>query len=507
MGDEKSVKKTVVLTGASGGMGGAAFEELLNRRDAYDIVLLLRPSAKNKRAFAAYEGGKGPPVGQRGVVEHDGIKIVWGDLTRYEDVLEAVNGADYVLHPAALIPPEADHKPQLADAINVGAARNLVAAIKAQPDGGDHVRFVNVSSVALYGDRRPPVHMVRVGDPIQPSVFDFYAVTKAKAERIVVESGVRYWASIRQTYIAKPDVFELLGPIMYHQPLNTHLELCTARDSGYGLVQCLECPDDFYGRIYNMGGGPDCRFVFADYLAHMMGLMGLGDRSRILERDWFALRNFHCCWFEDSHVLHDYLGHWRDTLEDHYQQVLDAAPWYVGLGKLTPKALIKRLLMKRMALAKDGPLRWVRRRNDARVAAFFGSYDAFDGISGWEAPIEGVGAEARRIDHGYDEEKPLASLTLDDMKGAAEFRGGRCLSEAVGSIAEPLRWRCAFAHEFEASPRLVLKGGHWCPECLAPPWRYDQIAEKNSFLAQVYYAHHGRGEDNVYDEDCYLDIV
>jgi len=59
-------KKRVLLTGASGSMGSEAFKELLRRKDRYDIVLLLRPSKQNKKAFANYEG-------------QEGIKIVWGD--------------------------------------------------------------------------------------------------------------------------------------------------------------------------------------------------------------------------------------------------------------------------------------------------------------------------------------------------------------------------------------------------------------------------------------------
>lgn len=51
-------KKKVLLTGASGSMGGEALKELLRRRDQYDTVLLLRPSKINKEAFAKYEDRK-----------------------------------------------------------------------------------------------------------------------------------------------------------------------------------------------------------------------------------------------------------------------------------------------------------------------------------------------------------------------------------------------------------------------------------------------------------------
>ena len=158
-------KKRVLLTGASGSMGGGAFRELLRRRDKLDIVLLLRPSPQNRKAFSQYDG-------------QNGVTIVWGDLCNPDDVVKAVTGVDHVLHPAALIAPEADDKPKQCRTINFGGTTNIVAAIKKQPDNGDHIRLVYISSVAAYGDRLPPIHWISVGDPLRPSVGDYYATTK-----------------------------------------------------------------------------------------------------------------------------------------------------------------------------------------------------------------------------------------------------------------------------------------------------------------------------------------
>jgi len=502
-----NARKRVLLTGASGSMGNAAFHELWSRRDAYDIVLLVRPSPVNKKTFAPYEGGKSTPARQKSIVEHDGLKIVWGDLTSYGDVLEAVTGVDFVLHPAAFISPAADHHPDMAEETNVGAAENLVRAIKAQPDGGDSIRLVNIASLAMYGDRLPPIHWVRCGDPLKPSVYDFYAVTKTRAERIVVESGLKWWASIRQTYIAIPDIFSLMDPILFHQPLNTCMEMVTSADAGYGLVQSLECPDDFYGRIYNMGGGPAARITFNAYVDKMMRMLGMGDFRRIMERDWFCLRNFHCNYFEDSGILNDYLGHWRQSVDDHCQQVLDQLPGYVRLGQLVPSPLIKQFLMKRMAADKNGPLGWRKHRNDGRISAFYGSYQRVEEIPGWNEPVPPTPENFDRLSHGYDDSKSDNALTLDDLRDAADFRGGACLSTSFEGMSHPLEWKCAFEHTWKASPTLVLRAGHWCPECLPPVWDYDRIAKKNPFFAQIYYPNHDRDENNTYDMHCFEDIV
>ncbi len=246
-------KERVLLTGASGSMGGEAFKELLRRKDKYTVRLLLRPSKKNKKAFNKYQG-------------QDGIEIVWGDLSKLEDVLKAVNGVEHVLHPAAFISPEADRNPRLCNQCNRVGTENVVEAIKQQPGGGDNITLAYIASIAMYGDRLPPKHWAKVGDPLKPSVGDYYSITKMGAERAVIESGLKHWAVMRQTWIAIADVLGLMDPIMFHQPPDTHIEFITGEDAGYGLVQTLECPDDFYGRVYNMSGGPSCRVVFSDYL-------------------------------------------------------------------------------------------------------------------------------------------------------------------------------------------------------------------------------------------------
>ena len=76
-----------------------------------------------------------------------------------------------------------------------------------------------------------------------------------------------------------------------------------------------------------------------------------------------------------------------------------------------------------------------------------------------------------------------------------------------GDLTTKLSWQCAFDHTFEASPTLILLGGHWCPECSPPPWNYDAIAKKNPFFAQVWYPNHDKDEDNFYDERCFEDIL
>ena len=137
-------KKTVFLTGSSGTMGWAGFKELYAKKDQFNIVVLNRGSQKNKDKFKAYENDPS-------------VKLVWGDLTNYEDVLECVTGSDFVLHVGGMVSPAADYYPVKTQKTNVTAAQNIVNAVKAQPNADD-IKVVYIGTVAETGDRNMPIH-------------------------------------------------------------------------------------------------------------------------------------------------------------------------------------------------------------------------------------------------------------------------------------------------------------------------------------------------------------
>ncbi|GAB5451422.1 MAG: NAD(P)-dependent oxidoreductase [Halioglobus sp.] len=504
-------KKTVFITGVTGSMGGAGMAELLRRRERFDIVTLVRPSPVNRKKMKPYE-------------QQSGLRVEWGDLTCYEDVLRCVNGADIVLHPAAMISPAADHNPEAARAINVGSVENIIRAIRAQPDP-DAVRLLNVGSVAMTGDRLYPIHVGRTGDPMKPSIYDAYACTKIEAERLVAESGLRYWASCRQTFIAVPDTLGLMDPIMFHQPLDTCIEFCTDADSGRLLANACEddVPEAFWGNFYNIGGGPGARLTFLQLMERVYGALGMGRPEDFMERRWFALRNFHCHWYEDSSRLNDFLHFQTMDVDAWVQSILDGSPWYVtlpGRAWMRPlmrlaatRAAIKRLLMRPLASqTPDSTQYWIEHGIAGRISAFYKDRASWEAIPGhWEGIRRPDFEDYRRLDHGYDETRPVEDLALSDMQQAARFRGGECLSAAMhsGDLLQPLDWRCWRGHEFSMTPNTVLRGGHWCPDC-APQkigWDYDEEARHNPFFAQVWYTNHAADEANHYPPDCYLDVT
>ena len=128
------MKKTVFITGATGNMGWAGFQELYKRKDRFDIRILARDSKKNRKKLAPY-------------LSDPSVTVVWGDLMRYADVLEGVKGSDYVLHVGGMVSPAADYYPEKTLKVNVGSAENVVKAVLAQPDASE-IRVVYIGSVA-----------------------------------------------------------------------------------------------------------------------------------------------------------------------------------------------------------------------------------------------------------------------------------------------------------------------------------------------------------------------
>ena len=229
-------RKTVFITGASGNMGREGLMQLLERRNRFRVVALVLPTKRDQQIFSAYDGDPD-------------LTIVWGDLTNYNDVLKGITGADYVLHVGGMVSPQADRDPERTERVNIGGIRNILRAIRAQPDP-ELIKLVYIGSVAQTGDRNPPIHWGRTGDPIKISRFDRYAITKTIAEREVIESGLKYWVSLRQMAMLHGNRSQAarMDPIMFHVPLRGVFEWVTAKDSGRLLANVCEAdvPDHFW---------------------------------------------------------------------------------------------------------------------------------------------------------------------------------------------------------------------------------------------------------------------
>ena len=345
-------KQKILLTGASGAVGFEAFQELLKRKDQYDIRILSLDAKQERRLFRPYANQ---------------VDIVWGDLRDPESVRAAVDGVAAVLHVAALIPPAADRHPRLAREINLGGTRNVVAAMRRQPAPP---KLIYTSSISVYGDRVDDPH-IRVGDPIVPSVGDEYARTKIVAESVVRNSGLR-WTILRLCGILTPQL--KIRPLMFHMPLDTALEWCHSSDAGYALVRTIEC-DAVDGRIFNLGGGKQCRITAREFLRTMMPIFGVD--SGLIPDYAFAMQNFHSGYYADGDDLDALLHFQRKTLQDYIEDVQNSVhPVQRFLARLIPRPIVRQWLLR-----MSEPLKAIQERDENLISRFYGSRQAFEKLT------------------------------------------------------------------------------------------------------------------------------
>lgn len=372
-------KKTVFLTGATGNMGWAGFQELY-KRAKHNIRILARDSRKNHKLLDRYAADPS-------------VTVIWGDLTRYEDVLRGVAGADYVLHVGGMVSPAADYYPEKTYEVNVAAAENVVKAVLAQPDR-DEMRVVYIGSVAQYGDRSVPNHWGGVDDPQIPAEFDMYAASKIRSEEIFAEAGLRRWVSLRQSGILYPGILKVIGPTAFHVPVGGVLEWATIEDSGRLLAQVCEdwVSDDFWNKAYNISSGKEYRMTNYEFETRLLAALGLPGPEKVFEPQWFALKNFHGMWYKDADVLENHL-HFRAniSIDDYFASMKAKLPWYYSLAFLAP-AWAVRMFMKPYAFEKGLGTQWWVENDEEKFLAYYGSREAYEAIRSWDdvrpAPLD-----------------------------------------------------------------------------------------------------------------------
>ena len=281
----------VLLTGASGTVGHHVIYKLLEKK--YTVTILELDNKKNRKVLKPYENL---------------TNIIWGSITDSSLINNIVLEQDIVIHLAGLIPPYADHHEELTRTINYGGTKNIVDAIK---ENNPKCFLMFASSISVYGDRVCNYN-ITINDELNISEGDYYALIKKQTEEMIIESNINYTIFRLSAIMDIPKT----DPLMFHMPLETKLEITTAKDTASAFVNGISYIKELNHSIYNLGGGEQCRTTYREFLKDCFNIYGLN--YKYIDEKLFADKNFHCGYYKDGYILDDIIHFRKDTLSSYY---------------------------------------------------------------------------------------------------------------------------------------------------------------------------------------------
>lgn len=327
----KPETKSVLLTGASGTVG---FETLMLLLEIGHLKITVFDK-KTKASVKKLDPYK------------DKLELIYGDITKNSDLEKVVYNQDYSIHLAAVIPPTADDYPKLAEKVNTEGTRSLIRLLERH---SPNCFFIYSSSISVYGDRLENPY-ISVGDPLEPSPGDEYALTKIAAEKIIQNSKLD-WTIFRLAAIMGG---HKMSKLMFHQPLDTSLEIATPQDTARAFVNAINKQEQLSKQIFNLGGGENCRIDYEGFLKRSFKVFGLGELN--FPKKAFAEKNFHCGFYKDGDELENILHFRKHSLEDYFEMEKEKVSGFEKFGASLLRMPIKYYLLKQseplLAVKKD----------------------------------------------------------------------------------------------------------------------------------------------------------
>ena len=243
----------VLVTGGGGGLGKIVSQAMF--QEGFDVRILELHTIRSLKNLK--DIGPGP-------------EIFWGDVTRPEQVREALNGVDMVVHMAAILPPWAYLNPQRTFEVNVGGTQIVIDAIK---DSGRHIPFIYTSSAAAFGPT-PDAMEPLCPDKTECKPKGAYGESKYRAEQLIKASGISYLI-LRLTatmYLS----FEFSDfKRMFSIPLNNRIEYCHPYDTARAIINSLHKFSEIQGDTLMISGGTTQQMIYKDMVSQMLRVYGL----------------------------------------------------------------------------------------------------------------------------------------------------------------------------------------------------------------------------------------
>lgn len=277
----------ILITGGLGNIGIYVVNECLKR--GHSVTIFDVSNNKNQKLKEKYRKYN--------------VKVYLGDIRKYDDIAEAVDNQDVIIHMAAILPPTSEAYPDLCDAVNINGTENLIESIHTK---SDKTALVLVSSASVMGPTQHKTPPVRPTDPVNP--IDVYTRSKVKAEYIVATSSLPYCilrlAAVMPTYIGIKTVLKMIK-VIFDMPLGARCEIVYDLDVAYALVSSAENlvgPGEMNQKIGFIGGGKQkgCQIYIKDMLLGAFRPMGLDlPEERLFPDD---INSYYLDWYDTDEI-------------------------------------------------------------------------------------------------------------------------------------------------------------------------------------------------------------
>jgi len=309
----------VLLTGAFGKIGYRVTEALVAA--GHEVVCFDVDTAANRKTARRFG---------------DRIAVRWGDVTDPASVVAAVAGCDAVIHNAAILPPASEAHPALAERINVGGTRHVLAAMAAHAPAA---LLVYPSSVSVHGSDAATTALRRVDDPLHAD--DAYAGHKIRCEELIAASGVRAVILRIGACLEGRNAMEAdrrLLRMMFDIAPAWRVEYVHPKDVATAMVHALDA-SEAVGRTLFLGGGPDCRTTWREFTSLTFDAIGCG----ALPVEAFGAQPYYTAWM-DTDEAQRLLRFQRHTLADFRAELGHQFRWLRPLMRPV-RGLVRRYLL------------------------------------------------------------------------------------------------------------------------------------------------------------------
>lgn len=244
----------ILITGAFGNLGQMCVDQALAQGHSVRCFDISNPHTR--KIAAQYEGR---------------VETFFGDIRDTALLEKLVSGVDAILHNASLLPPLTNTLPDLAEAINVTACKELIRIAEQQAVKPTLVFPSSVTVFGLPADNEAPR---TASDPVTPT--DNYTRHKITIEQALKASSlpfviVRVGVSVDDRTL-KTDKATFMGllavrpdnPLEYVHPKDVALAMCNAATRPAAQ-----------GKVLLLGGGKNCQITQRQFIRVAFDALGL----------------------------------------------------------------------------------------------------------------------------------------------------------------------------------------------------------------------------------------